>query len=782
MNVEAQLVLDSFKLRPYQAPIQDALKNGKRRIIAILPRRAGKDLACWNILIREAWKKPGIYWMIYPTYSMARKILWDGLTNDGKSFLSFIPKEFVKQIYQQEMKVRLINESVIQLQGSDSPDRLVGANCYGAVFSEYALQDPIVYQQIVRPMLTANDGFAIFISTPRGKANHLWELWNIAQANPEHWFSYLMTILQTGHISVSEIQRLIDSGEMEESLAKQEFYCFPADQNVLLVDSVKSIADIKKNDLVITHTGRPRKVIDTIERFYNGELIEIDTYGSFEKIRCTPEHPIRIFSPSEQKYKWKTAKDITLQDRLVFPKKQLGDYKLISYELCMLIAWYICEGSAAKNAVQFTLGKQEEIDRVKYLLNSLNINFEIFEGTATNIVANSHELVDFFKKNCGLIATNKKIPFDLISGYENDFFFELMKGDGCYVEFENSSKYLFATVSKVLAYQVQLLAHSFNHGFAAGILYRKPYESTIDGRTIYGKESYHINIYKTEQKKGQQNKYLLRAKHSIASQIRSINRINFKGKVYNLKVQFEESYLIGGRAVHNCDFSRGVEGSFYGAYLDKARLQGRIGHVPHEPGLLVYTAFDIGVRDATTLIWYQVASQTVRILGCYSNHSVGLDHYVEILDQEQKKWGYKYGKHFAPHDIKVREWGAGAITRYEQARQLGITFTLLEQIGLSEGINNVWMNFGKLYFDEVNCKTLIDALENYRREWDEQKKVHSNKPLHNWASNYSDSLRYLVQSLPLCNFRSTTPQDLENRFKQAKYGGMNEPSFKSERY
>ncbi len=56
MNVEAQLVLDSFKLRHYQKPIQDALQSGKRRIIAILPRRAGKDLACWNILFREAQK------------------------------------------------------------------------------------------------------------------------------------------------------------------------------------------------------------------------------------------------------------------------------------------------------------------------------------------------------------------------------------------------------------------------------------------------------------------------------------------------------------------------------------------------------------------------------------------------------------------------------------------------------------------------------------------------------------------------------------------------------
>jgi phage terminase large subunit len=385
---------------------------------------------------------------------MARKIVWDGRTNEGKTWISSIPKELIKSIHQQEMKIILINESVIQLQGSDSPDRLVGANCYGAVFSEYALQDPIVYDQIVSPMLTANGGFAIFISTPRGKANHLWDLWNRADSNPL-WFRQLLTIDQTAHLSVAEIHRQIASGELEEGLAKQEYWC---------------------------------------------------------------------------------------------------------------------------------------------------------------------------------------------------------------------------------------------------------------------------------------------------------------------------------------DFSRGLSGSFYGNYLDKARLQGRIGSVPHEPGLLVNVAMDIGVRDATTLIFFQVAGQTIRIIGCYSNHSVGLDHYVEVLDREQKKWGYKYGKYFAPHDIKVREWGAGAITRFEQARQLGINFTVLEQIPLSEGINNVWMNFNKFYIDEAMCKSLIDALENYRRDWDETRKIHKDTPTHNWASNYADAFRYLVQSLPLCNFRTTTPQELENRFKQAKMGTTNEPDFKMHRY
>lgn len=187
------------------------------------------------------------------------------------------------------------------------------------------------------------------------------------------------------------------------------------------------------------------------------------------------------------------------------------------------------------------------------------------------------------------------------------------------------------------------------------------------------------------------------------------------------------------------------------------------------------------MSDHTAIIWFQVAGATVRIINCYSKHSVGLDHYINILDQEQKKWGYKYHKHFAPFDIKVREWGAGAITRYEQARQLGVTFTPLEQLGLSEGINNVWMNFNKLYFDENNCRSLLDALQNYRREWDEIKKTHNNKPIHNWTSHYADAFRYLVQALPLCNFRTTTPQELERRFLETKVGDKSDDLFKMPR-
>ena len=35
----------------------------------------------------------------------------------------------------------------------------------------------------IKPILIANDGWALFISTPRGK-NHLYKLWQTAQSNP----------------------------------------------------------------------------------------------------------------------------------------------------------------------------------------------------------------------------------------------------------------------------------------------------------------------------------------------------------------------------------------------------------------------------------------------------------------------------------------------------------------------------------------------------------------------------------------------------------------------
>lgn len=219
-----EIKLDKFIPRHYQLPLFDAIENkGYRRVLAILPRRAGKDLACWNLMIRQALNRVGVYWHVLPTYAQGKKVIFDGIEDSGRKFLDYIPKELIVSINSREMKIRLRNQSIIQIIGSNNVDQLVGSNPLGCVFSEYALTDPRTYP-LLRPILTANGGWCIMVSTPRGY-NHLYDLFRIAQSNPNDWFSYLLTVEETKHISLEEIERERASGEMSEDLIQQEYYC-----------------------------------------------------------------------------------------------------------------------------------------------------------------------------------------------------------------------------------------------------------------------------------------------------------------------------------------------------------------------------------------------------------------------------------------------------------------------------------------------------------------------------------------------------------------------------
>ena len=222
MSVSVQVHLNKFKPRSYQIPILDALENkGYKRVLAIMPRRAGKDVTAFNYCIRYLLKKPCVIYYIFPTYSQGRKILFDSLTNTGERMLDFIPKEVIEGTNQQEMKVKFKNGSLFQVVGSDNYDSLVGTNPQGIVFSEYALQDPAAYQYL-RPILAANDGWALFLSTPRGH-NHMFELYTIAKESPD-WFVYKLTLDDTKHIPLIEIERDRAEGILSEDLIQQEYY------------------------------------------------------------------------------------------------------------------------------------------------------------------------------------------------------------------------------------------------------------------------------------------------------------------------------------------------------------------------------------------------------------------------------------------------------------------------------------------------------------------------------------------------------------------------------
>jgi hypothetical protein len=119
------------------------------------------------------------------------------------------------------MRIRFVNGSVWQAVGSDNVDSLVGTNPVGIIFSEFALADPRAWE-LMRPILAENDGWALFISTPRGE-NHMADLYNMAKQSPD-WFAELLTVNDTKAITAEAIERERAAG-IPDSMIKQEFFC-----------------------------------------------------------------------------------------------------------------------------------------------------------------------------------------------------------------------------------------------------------------------------------------------------------------------------------------------------------------------------------------------------------------------------------------------------------------------------------------------------------------------------------------------------------------------------
>jgi len=210
-----------FEPRPYQLPILRALDSGKKRACWVAHRRSGKEKTLINYVAKAAFQRVGTYFYIFPTYTQAKKVLWDGRDRDGFPFMAHFPREVVKSKNETELRVELVNGSAVQLIGSDNIDGVLGTNPLGCVFSEYALQDPKAWDYM-RPILRENGGWAVFNYTPRGK-NHGFTLYQMARANPE-WFAEVLTVADTNALTPEDIEAERREG-MSEELIAQEFYC-----------------------------------------------------------------------------------------------------------------------------------------------------------------------------------------------------------------------------------------------------------------------------------------------------------------------------------------------------------------------------------------------------------------------------------------------------------------------------------------------------------------------------------------------------------------------------
>jgi hypothetical protein len=191
-----------------------------------------------------------------------------------------------------------------------------------------------------------------------------------------------------------------------------------------------------------------------------------------------------------------------------------------------------------------------------------------------------------------------------------------------------------------------------------------------------------------------------------------------------------------------CSFDAPLVGSYYGNAMARLLADNKITAVPYEPRLEVHTSWDLGMGDSTSIIFFQRHGGEIRIIDYYESSGEGLAHYVKILKEKE----YIYGEHIAPHDIQVREMGTGK-SRLEVARELGIRFRVAANLRIDDGIEAVRTTLPKCFFDEKKCSHLIEALRQYRKDFDEKNKVFRDRPLHDWTSHPADAMRYLAVGL-----------------------------------
>jgi hypothetical protein len=190
-----------------------------------------------------------------------------------------------------------------------------------------------------------------------------------------------------------------------------------------------------------------------------------------------------------------------------------------------------------------------------------------------------------------------------------------------------------------------------------------------------------------------------------------------------------------------CSFEGYAQGAYYAKQLREAKTAKRICNVPWVSDQEVYTFWDLGIDDSTTIWFMQAIGKELRFIDYYENVGEGLQHYAKVLKEKP----YSYGEHYMPHDVEARELGTGKARR-EVAEGMGIKPIVTvkrakDSTAVLEGIEQGRNILNRCWFDETKCARGLSALESYHAEYDDDRKKLNNKPEHDWTSHAADAFR-----------------------------------------
>ena len=253
----------------------------------------------------------------------------------------------------------------------------------------------------------------------------------------------------------------------------------------------------------------------------------------------------------------------------------------------------------------------------------------------------------------------------------------------------------------------------------------------VFGGTPKGKNAF-WEIYETAQRLPQEW-FLLRLPASSSGLLPS-------GELGAARAQLaEDQYL----QEYECSFEAAILGAFYGKEMREADQQGRICQVPYNPDLPVYSSWDLGYRDDTAIWFYQIGRGEIRVIDF---HAVSGADIYDIATTVMAK-PYRYARHYLPHDARAKSLQTGKSIIEQLAVHLDVAkLAVVPDIGVQSGIQAVRMTLPRVWFDAERCREGIEALRQYQREYDEDKKAYRQSPRHDWTSHPADAFRMLAVS------------------------------------
>lgn len=399
-----------------------------------------------------------------------------------------------------------------------------------------------------------------------------------------------------------QLNEITNCFDVHLMLTNSEGWCEPEGTLIVTNSGIKPIEKIQKDEIVISHTGKERRVIQPLSREYDGRLIGFKYLGNSSTVWFTPNHRLLVAN-SRLEREWIPANFVNKKHYLCFPKPQTkeidtmidvnamiarySDYDnvvvkddmlivpktrsrpfpaklVLTEDLAELFGNYIAEGSCEHGGIKLSINKtSDEIIR-KNAYNfaekyNLICSSHIMDRNRENVNITSKTLSAFFKSfNNG--AHRKRIPIEIFDILKNNkalckqFINGAFEGDG-YCSSKNGLVY--TTVSEELAYQMKYLFATLGMYSKIYSTKRKEHRDSFvvqiqDYKTLVKCKTFVSKLKDINIEKKSDNTFIEEDDEYFYIPIRKEYSKEYTGTVYNLSVEDDESYIAEGVAVHNC--------------------------------------------------------------------------------------------------------------------------------------------------------------------------------------------------------------------------------------